>query len=246
MYNIERQEKILDILREQKSCSVAYLAKELRYSEPTIRRDLTVLSNEMKIKKTFGGAVFLDKYPSAIPNKVRLKENLALKDRIAAHASRLIEDNMTLFLAESTTVERLLPYLHSHKGLTVITNSVEIPLKLSATDINVFSTGGKLLHNSNSYVGEFARKMIQGMNADLMFFSVRGLSERGKLTTSSTDDDVISAMMENAKKTCLLIDSSKFGNVYPYTLCKINEVDTIVTDSLLPCGLRHDDVIVTG
>ena len=153
---------------------------------------------------------------------------------------------MTLFLAESTTVERLLPYLHSHKGLTVITNSVEIPLKLSATDINVFSTGGKLLHNSNSYVGEFARKMIQGMNADLMFFSVRGLSERGKLTTSSTDDDVISAMMENAKKTCLLIDSSKFGNVYPYTLCKINEVDTIVTDSLLPCGLRHDDVIVTG
>ena len=45
MYNIERQEKILDILREQKSCSVAYLAKELMYSEATVRRDLTALSN---------------------------------------------------------------------------------------------------------------------------------------------------------------------------------------------------------
>ena len=216
------------------------------YSEATIRRDLTSLSNEMKIRKTFGGAVILEKYSSLIPNKVRTKENFAVKEKIAACASKLIQDNMTLFLAESTTVERLLPHLYDKKNLTIITNSVEIPLKLSSTDITVFSTGGKLLHHSNSYMGEFARKMIRQVNADLMFFSVRGLSEKGKLTTSSTDDDVISTMIENSSKTCLLIDSSKFGNVYPYTLCSINNVNTIVTNASLPNHLKHDNVIITS
>ena len=71
MYNIERQEKILEILKEKKSCSVSFLAKELMYSEATVRRDLKDLSKEMKIRKTFGGAVILEKYSSSIPSKVR-------------------------------------------------------------------------------------------------------------------------------------------------------------------------------
>lgn len=245
MYNIERQEKILEILKEKKSCSVEYLAKELMYSEATIRRDLTALSNELKIRKTFGGAVILENYSSIIPNKVRSKKNLAEKEKIAARASKLIKDNMTIFLAESTTVECLLPYLRGYSGLTVITNSAEIPIRLSSTEVTVFSTGGKLLHHSNSYVGEYARKMIRQMNADLMFFSVRGMSENGKLTTSSTDDDVMSTMMENSKKTCLLIDSTKFGSVYPFTLCSASDVDVIVTDAPLPDGVESNCVIVS-
>ncbi|MBE7026504.1 MAG: DeoR/GlpR transcriptional regulator [Ruminococcaceae bacterium] len=244
MYNIERQEKILEILKEKKSCSVSYLANELFFSETTIRRDLNELSKKMKIKKTFGGAVFLEKYSSWVPTKVRAEENYRVKEKIAACASALIEDNMTIFLAESTTVEHLLPYLQNHKGLMIITNSLEIPYRLSATDIEVFSTGGRLLHHSNSYVGEYARKMIKKINADLMFFSVRGLSENGILTTSSTDDDVMEAMMENSRKTCLLIDSSKFGNTYPFTLCSVNEVDVVVTDAQLPNGLNHNNVSI--
>ena len=245
MYNIERQEKILEILRDKKSCSVSYLAKELLFSEATIRRDLNELSKDMKIRKTFGGAVIMEKYSSEIPTKIRSKENIVAKEKIAAYASGLIHDNMTLFLAESTTVIHLLPYIYNKKGITVITNSLDIPSILSATDITVFSTGGRLLHHSNSYVGEYARKMIRNINADLMFFSVRGLSDSGKLTTSSTDDDVMGTMMENSRKTCLLIDSSKFGNTYPFTLCSINNVDTVVTNAPLPDGLKHKDIIIT-
>lgn len=186
----------------------------------------------------------MEKYSSWVPTKIRAGENVHAKEKIAARASALIEDNMTLFLAESTTVEHLLPYLQYHKGLTVITNSLEIPYRLSATDIEVFSTGGRLLHHSNSYVGEYARKMIRGINADIMFFSVRGLSENGKLTTSSTDDDVMGTMIENSRKTCLLIDGSKFGNTYPFTLCTVNEVDIVVTDAQLPNGFKHNNVSV--
>lgn len=128
------------------------------------------LSKDMKIRKTFGGAVIMEKYSSEIPTKIRSKENIVAKEKIAAYASGLIHDNMTLFLAESTTVKHLLPYIYNKKGITVITNSLDIPSILSATDITVFSTGGRLLHHSNSYIGEYARKMIRNINADLMFF----------------------------------------------------------------------------
>lgn len=244
MYDIERQNKILEILKEKKSCSVAYLARELMFSESTIRRDLNELSKQMRVRKTFGGAVILENYSSVIPSKVRGNENVYVKERIAACAATLLHDNMTIFLAESTTVEHILPYLNNFSGLTVITNSPEFTLKLSSTDIEVFSTGGRLLHHSNSYVGEYARKMIRQINADIMFFSVRGLSDGGKLTTSSTDDDVMATMMENSKSTCLLIDSSKFSHTYPFSLCSLRDVDTIVTDAPLPQGLEHDNIII--
>lgn len=245
MYGIERQDKILNILKEKKSCSVSYLSKELLFSEATIRRDLNELSKQMKIRKTFGGAVILESYSSVIPNKVRAKENFYEKEKIAARATSLLHDNMTIFLAESTTVEHILPHLCNYKGLTVITNSPEFTLKLSSSEIEVFSTGGRLLHHSNSYVGEYARKMIRQINADLMFFSVRGLSKNGKLTTSSTDDDVMATMMECSKKSCLLIDSSKFLNTYPFSLCSLKDVDTVVTNANLPGDLRHHNLLIT-
>ena len=48
MYDIERRNKILEILRNQKSCSVRELAKKLMFSEATIRRDLNALDKEPK------------------------------------------------------------------------------------------------------------------------------------------------------------------------------------------------------
>ena len=76
MYDIERQEKILEILRKEKSCSVAKLAKILNYSEATIRRDLNFLDSELKVRKTFGGAVIFDTYSNEVPITIRRNENV--------------------------------------------------------------------------------------------------------------------------------------------------------------------------
>lgn len=244
MYNIERHEKILEILREKKSCSVNELAKALSFSEATIRRDLNSLKKEMKIKKTFGGAVIVEKYLNEIPISIRRNDNFNAKEKIARSAAELIHDNMTIFFSSSTTVEHLLPYLDKFNNITIITNSPEAPLKLSSTNVNIFSTGGRFLHQTNSYVGEFARKTIRGLNADILFFSVSGMSDNGKLTISSTDEDIINTMMENSARTCLLIDNSKFGKVYPYTLCNINDVDIIITNNNLPENLKHNNIII--
>lgn len=214
------------------------------FSEATIRRDLNALDKEMKIRKTFGGAVIMEKYKTEVPYTVRQNENIEKKAKIARAADSLLADNMTLFLPSSATVEHILPYLENYTGLTVITNCPVISAKLCKTDIDVYCTGGKLLHHSNSYIGEFARAMINNINADMMFFSVRGVSSDGKLTNSSTFDDVLQTMMNNSKKVCLLFDSEKLDQTYRFTVCNIKDVDTVVTDKPLPDGLRHHHLII--
>lgn len=244
MYDIERQEKILEILRREKSCSVAELAKLLCFSEATIRRDLNALDKEMKVRKTFGGAIIMERYSAEVPIGVRRSQNAAAKERICRAAARLLQDNMTVFLDASNTGEYILPYLERYSGLTVVTNNPDVPTMLSGTDITVYSTGGKYLHHSNAYVGEYARNTLRGINADLLFFSVRGLSLDGKLTTSSTEEDVHNVMIENAAKTCLLVDITKIGKTFPFTVCRLQDIDVVVTDKPLPNDLNHPNVIL--
>lgn len=245
MYDIERKDKILEILHEKKSCSVSELAKQLMFSEATIRRDLNELHNEMKVRKTFGGAVIIENYSSEVPIAIRQSENAEIKSRLCRAALPFLHDNMTLFIPSSTTTEHILPYLDNYTGLTVITNCPIVSNKLANTDITVYCTGGKLLHHSNAYVGEFARSMIRKVNADLMLFSARGVSLNGKLTNSSTDDDVLNVMMENSSKTCVLLDSTKVGKTYQFTICNMKDVDVVITDKELPADLEYKDIIIT-
>ena len=244
MYDIERQEKILEILRERKSCSVTELAQILSFSGATIRRDLNLLEKEKKIRKTFGGAVIVENYSTEVPVMIRRKENEAIKRRLCRAVSDLIQDNMTIFIDSSTTTEYVLEYLGKNTGLIVVTNNPDIPARLSGTDITVYCTGGKYLHHTNSYVGEYARNMLRGINADLMIFSARGISMDGKVTVSSTEDDVHKVMMEHAKSTCLLVDSTKMGKTYPFTICDLRDVDIIITDEALPDGLTHLNSVI--
>ena len=50
MYFTERHDKIISILKERNGVSVHYLAEKLHVSEPTIRRDLTFLEKQERIK----------------------------------------------------------------------------------------------------------------------------------------------------------------------------------------------------
>ena len=59
MLTQERRRKILDLLEEQGSVTVARLSEEFNSSESTIRRDLVALSQLGKLNKVHGGATVL-------------------------------------------------------------------------------------------------------------------------------------------------------------------------------------------
>ena len=57
MFQVERQEKIVQILEERPRVTVEELAKQLGVTAMTIRRDLKYLESVQIVSRTFGGAV---------------------------------------------------------------------------------------------------------------------------------------------------------------------------------------------
>ncbi len=239
MYNIERQRQILSILLQKKRCSVKKLAKELFASEATIRRDLNALASEGKIEKVFGGAIICEHYAEEVPFSVRKDERIDIKHIICAKASKLIQEGMTVFLDSSSTTEQLVPYLKRFRNLQIITNSPRVPLLLSDSELQVYSTGGRLSSSSQAYVGGIAEDAIAQVNGDIFFFSARGVSNEGVITDSAQNECRIKQkMMQNANLSCFLCDSKKIGLTYMCSIAKCNRLDYVFSDVELDEVLR--------
>jgi DeoR family fructose operon transcriptional repressor len=232
MFNIERQEKILDILRTKKSVTVHKLAEMVYASESTIRRDLTELEKSGRIRRTFGGAVLEETLTKEVPLLLRQNQNNHIKQQIAKKAAEHIKNGQVIFMDASSTVAHLIPFMSQFKELTVITNSPQTSIDLGKANIRNFCTGGFLLENSIAYVGQHAENFLRHIHADIMFFSTRGYQpETGEITDSSIEESELrTVMLKQARKKVFLCDSSKFGKEYLYSLCNREDIDMIISD----------------
>ena len=236
MLPLERQNKILEILAEKQAASVEELCHMLYSSGATIRRDLQILENNGLIHRTHGGAVYVDGNAKDFPLTLRESENLGPKNTVAQKAVQYIRDGQTLFMDASSTVCRLAERLTGFQHLRVITNGLKTANILSEIDgVDVYCTGGRLRENAKSLMGTHAIDFVSRFNADLAFFSCRGVMPEIGITESNEDEAALKIMyMRNAAKVVLMCDSSKLGKQY---FCKVGTLDHIwklVTDIQLP------------
>ncbi len=232
MFFNERYDAIVRILKEKNTATVHLLAKELFVSEPTIRRDLKKMESRGIIKRTFGGAVLSEFLNKEIPLSMREHENMSAKDYIAKEAVKFISDGQVIFLDASSTVSRIVKYLSAFSNITVITNSPKTSLQLAELRIRSFCTGGLLLENSIAYVGTYAENFIKNFNADIFFFSSRGISSSGRITDSSIEEsDLRRTMLLNSKRKIFLCTSDKVGKQFFYNLTDVSKIDHIICDT---------------
>ncbi len=232
--NKEREQYILEKLLANKKVTVKELAKQLYTSEPSIRRDLVSLEKQNLLKRVHGGAILLETALSElkIPFVIRELEQSDAKIRIAKKAIELVKDNDVIFLDASSSAYTLIPFLATKKNITVITSGIKTLSKLAEYNINSICTGGRLMNSCLSLVGEEAYNIIDSFNADIAFFSCRGLSYDGKLTDIADDEDnVRKRMIKNSKKSYLLCASNKIGNVYHHNLCSIDDITAVICEN---------------
>lgn len=231
MFNIERQEEILNILETSKSITVNKLSRLLYVSPPTIRRDLSILQQQGKVLRTHGGVVLRQTAESEIPLMFREDQNNKSKQLIAEKAVQHIEDGNVIFLDASSTAAHIIPYLKKFNDIIVVTNSPKTSIKLGETNIKNYCTGGLLLPHSIAYVGNETENFISHINADVFFFSSRGYLEDGYITDSSIEESAIKkAMMNNSNKIYYLCDSSKRNKKYMYNICHSKDVTGIINE----------------
>ena len=229
--NKERQRSILEILLKRKQATVRELASLLYISEPSIRRDLAELESKQLIKRVHGGAVLNENASNElrIPFLIRELEQSNEKLIIAKKAASLVTDGNVIFMDASTTAYNMLPFLAEKRDITIITNGLKILNAICDNKeykIKVVATGGDLHPSCLAFVGEDARSTIKKYNADVCFFACRGLSEDGRLTDISPDEDNVRLkMIEHSKSSYLLCTAEKIGKLYHHNICHISEIN---------------------
>ena len=232
----ERHKRILEALQDDPGVTVKELAERLCFSEPTIRRDFTELHKKGLITKFYGGAVLNRRAADGeIPFAMRENEKSVGKALIGKRASALLHDGAVVMLDGSTSAYHLVPYLADFKDIIVITSGAKTAVALAERDVTTFSTGGKMIVHSFSYVGQEAEDFVRKINADVLFFSCHGLSMDGMMSDPSVrESNLRRVMMAQCKKKYLLCDGSKFGKTFFYNMGDVGEVDGIISDVDVP------------
>lgn len=240
--NKEREREILKILLAEKKITVSEISARLFASESSVRRDLASLEKRQLVKRVHGGAVIEENSISTmkIPFVLRELEESDAKVEMAKKAIEFVSDYDVIFLDASSSAYNLVPFLATKNHLTVITSGIKTLLRLGDYGIKAISTGGDLLPSCRSLVGEEAYKTIESYNANVVFFSCRGLSDDGVLTDiSDTENFVRRRMIAHSEKAYLMCASNKIGKKYFHNLCSAKDISGIICEKELPNSLSE-------
>ncbi len=228
----QRKEKILELIKEDGSAKVADLSKIFKVTEVTIRQDLKMLESEGLVVREHGG-VHLKNVEDQVRNFTLTNQiNLKQKKIIAEKCLELIYPGDTIILDSGSTTTEIAKKLNHIKGLTVITNALNIALMLGANpNVEVIMTGGEFKPPTLSLTGQKAADFFEGLNVQKLFLATAGISLKSGLTYPSISDLVVKkAMIEAAETTYLVADSSKFDKSALASLGALSLIDYIITD----------------
>jgi DeoR family transcriptional regulator of aga operon len=236
LLNEERRRAILEILGRHGRVLVGELAHQFETSQVTIRKDLEILQAQGLAHRTHGGALPAREGALEDPT-LREKEKLqrAEKLRIADAAARLVKEGQVVILDSGTTTTCIARALRNFHNVTIITNAVNIAAELSGAPVEVILTGGALRKNSFSLVGPMAEETLQRLNADILFLGVDGFDVHYGLSTPNLlEAKVNRVMVEVAKRTVVVCDSSKFGRRSLSLIVPTKSLREVITDRNIP------------
>ena len=232
----ERQNAILQALKENKSANVADLAKKLYVSEATIRRDLAQMENMGLIERTHGGAL-LPENSEEISIIFRMEKNAREKEKAATKALPHIPFFKSVFIDSSSTALALAERMDlNHK--TVVTNNLQTAIQLSKKpNINLILLGGNVAYNTISATGSWTTRQLSDFSFDLMLSSCASVQDGGAYERSLDQKELKRMAFKRSKVRVLVIDHTKFGAHGTYKLADLSEYDFVVTDAI-PDGIE--------
>lgn len=235
MYNIERKALIVDVLEQKNAVSVAELAKMLKISKETVRRDLRELEQDGMIRRTHGGAVLEQPNNAASehPFNVREVQHYAEKALICKRAAQYVRDGDTIFVDNSSTTISLLKNINPNYQITVITNSIRQLFEsstLNNQNMTIISLGGVFRAKNYSLAGSLSVDSAKNFRPSKAFISCRAIEPSGLSDGSIYEVETKRALIATAKEVIVLADSSKFEETGTVYLADLNTVTRVITD----------------
>ncbi len=231
----QRQQQISQILEAEKYVTVRYLTHILDCSTATINRDLNEMQRMGLLKRCYGGAEAIsDQLPPLVRRQFYMQKE---KRRNAQKAAELINDNETIFLDASTTVQHIVPFLANKKGLTVITNSLFLSTELSKYEVEIICLGGRVAERPYVLESEDTVENAMKYRVDKMFFSLKSVTLQGEVGASHYL--LYKSMMKNSREIYFLTDSAKLVEESPKILCDFSALTGVISDFEFPAETKE-------
>ena len=231
MFADERQQQIADLVIAHGKVRTAQLTNLFGVSEPTLRKDLSVLEERGLLKRTHGGAVSV-RPPREQEVANRAAHNAEAKQAIALACLQEISDRDAIFLDNGTTVYQIARNLgRSGRYVTVLTNAPAVAETIAdLPTITHVLLGGHFRRISGCLVGPLALENLNRFTINTAFIGVSGLSENGVTVSDLNEAQLKAAVISRAQRVILSIDHTKVGTVDFARVCGIDEIDVVVTD----------------
>ena len=251
-----RSERILEELLRNGEVAVDRLARQLHVSEATIRRDLTELEQQGLLRRSHGGALpvaplLYEPFRHVSSFQEQEQQCATEKRRIGLLAAGLIADGEIIAIGAGTTSTQVARSIRHRKGITVLTNALNVAMELShLAEIRVCMTGGYLSGDWFALVGDVALRHVGEMFVDKVFIGVDGLHPEHGLTTNYPDQAAIHrAMMRQARQRIVVADHRKIGVIGTTLIWPATDFNVLITDktttdkALAPFAAKNINVL---
>ena len=239
MFIEERHAQILEMLSRDGKVLVKELAEKFGVTEDSIRKDLSTLELDGKLKRTYGGAVSLaEKLQMTEANRRRVSD-VEAKRKIAAAVVKLMQPQDLIFLDISTISIAVAQILEkSDVGYKILTNMVDVLVMLARNPkIELFFAGGQINHSRDGFSDGLNLEFISRFRPDIAFIGASGVDiKKNSLTSRDTAGGVLkSRMIELSKSSYVIAESRKIGVEGSYNFATLDKISGIITDAKLRC-----------
>ena len=230
----ERRRFLLHRLSVDGRLIAADLARELRVSEDTIRRDLRELAAAGRVQRVHGGA--LPPSPGLQPFGVRSRKAGAAKQALAIAAAGLLRDRQVVTIDSGSTPLAVAQQLPPDLLATIVTPSPPVAMVLAEHPrVDVVVIGGRLDKASVAATGAAALDAIRGVLADVFLLGICSLDARIGITSVSYEESLLKrAMIESAAEVVAVATADKLSTAAPHVVGPISCLTHLVTERATP------------
>lgn len=232
-----RRAQIHAFIKSKDYVRVTDLSTRFGVSEVTVRGDLDALAELGHIRRIRGGAMPQISPRPELSFEEALHSHIAEKNEIGRVAASLVSQGETIILDVGTTttaVARALLKRADLHDVVIFTNSLNIAFELEVAipRITVVVTGGTLRPLQHSLVNPLGAEIIERINAHTIFMGCNGIDPvRGVTNANLAEAEIKQHMLQAARRRIIVADGSKVGKVEVAHLCRIEEIDLLITDT---------------
>jgi len=227
----ERQNGILEWVREQKHVEVEDIAEHFSVTTQTIRRDINKLCEKGLLRRRYGG-VSLPVTTIDRPTDESRVANLNVKQMMAERVAADIPENATVSLGVGSSIEMVARALIHHKSLRILTNNFNVASALSGNSgIEVIVSGGQYRHKNHDVVGPEVTNFFSSFVTDFGIISTGSMDlENGLMDHDIREAEASRAIISNTRTRILVADKNKWTLNANCKVASFKYVDFFYTD----------------